>query len=167
MRVLRVSKPAGLAVIVAAGLIVGLAITLGLSQFSGSPRDELKRSVNSGGFDSFPGYVTNSPTPNAEQGYRLAVQYTEELDQIPCFCGCGQGAGHKSVRYCFIEQDDPKKVNILFDRHGAGCKVCVDIVLEAVAGLEAGKSLKEVRAGIEERWQEDRDSMTPTPPIEG
>jgi len=41
----------------------------------------------------------------------------------------------------------------------------VDIVLDAVDELKDGKSLQEVRNDIEDQWNDDRDSMTPTPEI--
>lgn len=161
-------KPVVIAAILVGGLFVGLGINLGLSRFGDASGDkQLKKTANSGGYGKFPSYVTNSPIPNALQGYQFAVDYTEDLEKIPCFCGCGKHSGHKSVRYCFIEKDDPKGESIMFDRHGAGCKMCVDIVLDTAKGLQNGDSLKDIRARIEEQWKEDIDSMTPTPPIEG
>ncbi|MBE0429498.1 MAG: hypothetical protein IBX61_06455 [Thermoleophilia bacterium] len=160
-------KPAVVAGVVFLGLSAGLATTLGISMVKDSPVEQRKAKYSSGGYGKFPTYVTNADLPNAQKSYQFAVDYTEELDQIPCFCGCGQHAGHKSVRYCFIERDDPKNENILFDPHGAGCQMCIDLVLEAVEGLENGDSLKDVRARIEEQWKDSIDSMTPTPPIKG
>jgi len=127
------------------------------------------RSWNTGDGDSdgivLPDFVKVSSTPYARKGYQFAAQYSDELSQIPCFCGCGQHSGHKSVHDCFIAVDDPQKKNPLFDEHGANCKICVDIVLDAVDELKDGKSLQEVRNDIEDQWKDDRDSMTPTPEI--
>ncbi|MBK5225396.1 MAG: hypothetical protein JJD96_02320 [Thermoleophilia bacterium] len=113
-----------------------------------------------------PDFVKSSMTTNARKGYVYAAKYSDEMSQIPCFCGCGKHSGHKSVHDCFIAQDDPEKKNPLFDEHGANCKMCVDIVIDTVDGLNDGKSLKDVRNDIEDHWKDDRDSMTPTPPIQ-
>lgn len=142
--------------IVIAGLSAGLFIGL-----RGSDESEA-----AGYHGPYPGFVTSSTTPNAKKGYKLAVDYMTQLDMIPCFCGCGQHSGHKSVRNCFIKPGSPQGANVQFDQHGAGCKMCVDIVLEAADRLQNGDSLKDVRALIEDEWKDDLDTMTPTPPVE-
>lgn len=160
-------KPAVIAAIVVGGLVVGLAITLGIARFGDISGDkELKKTANSGGSGKFPSYVTSALLPGVPQAYQAAVDYTEELEQIPCFCGCKLG-GHQNVRYCFIEKDDPKGESIMFDRHGASCDTCVAIANEAAKGLENGEPLKDIRARIEEQHKQHQEYMTPTPPIEG
>lgn len=160
-------KPAIIGGIAVAGLAVGLAITLGISRFGDISGDkQLKQTANSGGFGKFPGYVTNTPVPGSPQAYQAVVDFTEEMEKIPCFCGCSQHGGHQSVRYCFIEKDDPTDENILFDRHGASCKMCIDIANETADGLKKGDSLKDIRTRIEEKQAKNRQYMTPTPPIE-
>lgn len=165
LRLRKKSKLAVTAAIIIAGLVVGLLISLGLSKVSGPPSDEqLKRADNAGGDGKFPTYVTSSPNPNALKGYQAAVDYTDEMNQIPCFCGCGKNAGHKSVRYCFIEKRNGN--DIMFDPHGSGCKICVDIALDVVKGIENGEQLKDIRDRITGQYREYLDSATPTPPIE-
>ncbi len=38
----------------------------------------------------------------AQALYRYAVEHGDELQYIPCFCGCGR-LGHKSNRDCYIK----------------------------------------------------------------
>lgn len=157
-------KPLIIAAVVVGGLLVGVAISLGLAKINGSPQADMKKTDNSGGYGKFPTYVLNSPTPNARQGYQAAVDFTDYLNQVPCFCGCGKHAGHKSVRYCFIE--DKQGDNIMFDPHGSGCKMCVDIALDVEKGVKKGDSIKDIRERVTDQYRDSLNDATPTPPIE-
>jgi len=48
-------------------------------------------------------------TPDTQRLYRYAVEQGDELQYIPCFCGCYR-FGHKSNRDCYIKS---------FNRDGA------------------------------------------------
>jgi hypothetical protein len=43
----------------------------------------------------------------------------ELIAQMPCYCYCDRGFGHKSLHSCYV------------DDHAAHCAVCVDEALEA------------------------------------
>lgn len=65
-----------------------------------------------------PDFVYSPTAPaDADRAYLGAIEHSEELSHIPCYCGCGQSAGHESVLDCFIASRDDD--NIAFDRHGA------------------------------------------------
>lgn len=49
--------------------------------------------------------------------YRYAVEKGEELQYIPCFCGCGR-FGHKSNRDCYIKSFNPDGT-LTFTSHAA------------------------------------------------
>ena len=73
--------------------------------------------------------VTNAMTLKA---YKYATEHPEVLEQIPCYCGCGQhgsvaseGKPHKSVRDCFISD------NGNYDNHASFCDTCVGIEMKA------------------------------------
>jgi hypothetical protein len=73
--------------------------------------------------------VTNAMTLKA---YTYATEHPEVLEQIPCYCGCGQhgsvasgGKPHKSVRDCFISD------NGTYDDHASFCDTCVGIAMKA------------------------------------
>ena len=51
--------------------------------------------------------------------YRVAQQIPETLAQLPCYCHCDEGFGHKSLHSCFV------------DDHAAHCAVCTDEALLA------------------------------------
>ena len=53
------------------------------------------------------------------EAYKVAKQIPETLAQLPCYCHCDQGFGHRSLHSCF--EDD----------HAAHCAVCTDEALLA------------------------------------
>jgi hypothetical protein len=55
----------------------------------------------------------------AREAYAAAKVIPETLAQLPCYCHCDRGFGHKSLHTCF--QDD----------HASHCAVCVDEALMA------------------------------------
>lgn len=67
--------------------------------------------------------------------YRAAREIPVTLAQLPCYCHCDQGFGHKSLYSCF--EDD----------HAAHCAVCVN---EALLALKLEKEQKLTPAQIRE-----------------
>ncbi len=63
--------------------------------------------------------------------YQLSAQYHEVLQWMPCYCGCGESAGHGSNLNCFVHEirDDG---SIQWDDHGTRCNVCLDIAIIAI-----------------------------------
>lgn len=61
--------------------------------------------------DKFPG--------KAREAYQAAKDIPQLLAQLPCYCYCDRGMGHKSLHSCF--EDD----------HAAHCDVCVNEALLA------------------------------------
>lgn len=53
------------------------------------------------------------------EAYKVAKQIPATLAQLPCYCECDRGYGHKSLHSCFE------------DEHAAHCVVCVDEALLA------------------------------------
>lgn len=94
--------------------------------------------------------------------YAAAAQHQELLEHIPCYCGCGTSAGHKSSYHCFVHEvyEDG---SLEWDDHGTRCGVCLEIAATAVVEYKDGKSIKEIRDGIDEAYKEGYSSPTPTP----
>jgi hypothetical protein len=85
------------------------------------PRESLKPTLNAATF-----------TGKARQAYQIAGEIPETLAQLPCYCHCDRGMGHKSLHSCF--EDD----------HASHCAVCVDEALlayrlEKTEGLTAAQ----------------------------
>lgn len=86
---------------------------------------------------------TLGPTLPAEKfigktraAYKAVKEIPRTIAQLPCYCYCDQGAGHKSLYSCF--EDD----------HAAHCAVCVD---EALLALRLEKEEKLRPEQIRER----------------
>ena len=94
--------------------------------------------------------------------YALAAQVKDVLPWIPCYCGCGESAGHESNLNCFIDEVK-EDGSIVWDDHGTRCGVCLDIAVEAAKMDSDGKSLTEIRNAIDEKYKTGYAKPTPTP----
>ncbi len=73
--------------------------------------------------------------------YKAAKEIPATLAQLPCYCNCDLGYGHKSLHSCF--EDD----------HASHCAVCVDEALLAYQlQTEQKLSPEQVRAVIIEKY---------------
>ena len=93
-------------------------------------------------FEVAPSKASLGPTLEPEKftgitrdAYRAAREIPVTLAQLPCYCHCDRGFGHKSLYSCF--EDD----------HAAHCDVCVR---EAVLALKLEKEQKMKPAQIRE-----------------
>jgi len=75
----------------------------------------------------------SSFTGITREAYRAAKEIPVTLAQLPCYCHCDQGFGHKSLYSCF--EDD----------HASHCDVCVR---EALLALKLEKEQKMTPAQI-------------------
>jgi hypothetical protein len=75
-------------------------------------------------------------TGKQREGYEAAKAIPRTLAQLPCFCYCDKGFGHKSLQTCFV------------DDHAAHCAVCID---EALLAYQLEKEAKLTPAQIRER----------------
>lgn len=104
----------------------------------------------------------NKLDPQIGQVYQIAAQNEQLLNWIPCYCGCGEVAGHRSNRDCFIKE---VKANgeIVWDSHGTGCGACLNIAFESALLKKQGKSDLEIRKYIDSQYSEGYSTPTPTP----
>ena len=72
--------------------------------------------------------------------YVAAREIPETIAQMPCYCHCDRGFGHKSLYSCF--EDD----------HAAHCAVCVNEALLAYKLEKEGKSASQIRDRIIETF---------------
>lgn len=68
------------------------------------------------GFPEPPDWFEVVPEP-IQHVYAAAAHHPEELQYIPCYCGCGEI--HASNFHCYFQQDETGAV-IAFDWHAAG-----------------------------------------------
>lgn len=110
--------------------------------------------------DVLPSFLDNK-SKDLRLVYQIAGQSTEILEWIPCYCGCGESAGHKSNLNCFI-QEKRKDGTIVWDDHGTRCLVCLEIAVQSAKMHKDGMSLKEIRQTIDETYKEGYAKPTPT-----
>ena len=77
------------------------------------------------------------PTRDA---YRAVREIPVTIAQMPCYCHCDRGMGHKSLYSCF--EDD----------HAAHCAVCVNEALLALKLDKEGMSAPQIRDRINETF---------------
>lgn len=75
-------------------------------------------------------------TGPVREAYRAAREIPQTLAQLPCYCHCDRGMGHKSLHSCY--EDD----------HASHCAVCVN---EALLALKLEKEQKLSPAQIRDR----------------
>ena len=75
------------------------------------------------------------------EAYRIVRETPQLIAQLPCYCYCDRGFGHKSLHSCFV------------DDHAAHCAVCVDEALLAYNLQKRGMSPQQIRAQIIEQYE--------------
>ena len=81
----------------------------------------------------------------SREAYRVAKEIPKTLAQLPCYCECDRGFGHKSLHSCFV------------DDHASQCAVCVDEALLAYKLQKEEKLTPEqVREKIIEKYSADQ-----------
>jgi hypothetical protein len=85
----------------------------------------------------------NSQYPFQTHAYELAAKIPTVLYQQPCYCYCDRGMGHNSLRSCFE------------GTHGAECGTCLKELYYSYQEHKAGKTAKQIRAGIiKQNWKQ-------------
>lgn len=97
-----------------------------------------------------PAYYTTAPDPaelpptlppevftgNQRLAYQAAKEIPEILAQLPCYCHCDRGHGHKSLHSCFESE------------HGENCGICIAEAVMAHQLKKGGASVVEIRKQI-------------------
>ncbi|TDY07039.1 UNVERIFIED_CONTAM: uncharacterized protein with PCYCGC motif [Lysinibacillus xylanilyticus] len=110
--------------------------------------------------DVLPSFLDNK-SEDIRLVYQIAGQSTEILEWMPCYCGCGESAGHKSNLNCFIEEKR-EDGTIVWDDHGTRCLTCLEIAVQSAKMHKDGMSLKEIRQTIDNTYKEGYAKPTPT-----
>lgn len=98
-------------------------------------------------YETEPPRISLAPTLEPEDftgktraAYRAVREVPQLIAQLPCYCYCDRGFGHKSLHSCYV------------DDHAAHCAVCVDEVLLAYDLQKKGLPAKEIREQIITRF---------------
>ncbi len=94
-------------------------------------------------FETAPSRSSLGPTLDPEkftgivrEAYRAAREIPQTLAQLPCYCHCDRGMGHKSLHSCYE------------GNHAAECATCIN---EALLALKLEKEHKLTPAQIRDR----------------
>ncbi len=147
----------------AIGLTAIYLIGSGEAGSSGTQPGQTQSDTTGSGAISMPDWVMAAPE-DVRMAYQFAADRPDVLMWMPCYCGCGGHSGHKSAKNCFV-QESSTPGNVQFDEHGAGCQMCVEIALDTKAMTEEGRSLREIRSYIDDKFGDiGPGTNTPMPP---
>ncbi len=96
--------------------------------------------------------------------YTAVGQSQELLEQIPCYCGCGDSVGHRNNYDCFIHENQESGA-VVWDDHATKCAACLEIAAQSIIDYQDGKSIKEIRDDIDAAYEEGYAEPTPTPAV--
>ena len=125
-------------------LIIAGLVSTAISACSTSSSSEVHLAMSP--LDQMPMDV-QSATVAVREAYQFNVANPDVMQDIPCYCGCGD-IGHTSNYDCYVSDVDTSG-KITFDNHALGCSICVDITQDVMRMLEDGKSPGEARASID------------------
>ena len=94
--------------------------------------------------------------------YQVAASASDVLAYMPCYCGCGESAGHGNNLNCFVDEIR-EDGTVVWDDHGTRCLVCLEIAVQSVQLKQEGKSMKEIREFIDDTYKEGYAEPTDTP----
>lgn len=124
-----------------------------------TPNGDLREATDS--LDTLPAFLEGQHDA-IRSAYQIAALNKDDLDWIPCYCGCGEIAGHKSSKQCFIHEVK-EDGSVVWDDHGTRCGVCVQTAVESAIMKREGIPLKEIRDAIDKKYGEGYSDPTPTP----
>lgn len=107
-----------------------------------------------------PSFLSNEPE-DIVTIYKAAAQHQNLLENIPCYCGCGESAHHKDNYDCFIHQNN-QDGSVVWDDHGTKCNVCLEIAALSISEYENGKTISKIRNQIDAMYKEGYAEPTPT-----
>lgn len=108
--------------------------------------------------DHMPAEVQSAPVI-VQEAYQFAAANPDIMENIPCYCGCGN-IGHASNYACYVSHVDDNG-QITFDNHALGCSICVDITQDVMRMLREGKSLQDTRINIDATYSRYGPSNIP------
>ncbi len=64
-----------------------------------------------------------------------------------------------------LSHENKRDGKVVWDDHGTKCGVCLEIAAQSVSDLESGKSIKQIRQSIDEKYKSGYAKPTPTPEV--
>lgn len=146
------------AFLMAALILAGCGQSKEESHVHRAPNGDLREETASPA--DLPSFLDQKPA-RTKLAYQAAAKLHDTLQWIPCYCGCGESAGHRNNLNCFIHEIR-EDGTVVWDDHGTRCDVCVSIALQSAAMKSEGKSDLEIRQFIDAAYQNGYASPTDT-----
>lgn len=147
--------------------LLALIAVLSMGVMAGCKSDETHQVHTSHGdirettpIDELPSFLEEKHD-TVEAVYSRVVSEKDLLEHIPCYCGCGDTAGHMDNYDCFVHEKTNDRIT--WDDHGTKCGVCLEIAVKAIEMKENGKEVIEIRDYIDETYKSGYGKPTPTP----
>ena len=137
-------------------IVIASLTATAVSACATSPTDEVHLYMLP--LDQMPVDVQSAPV-SVQEAYQFASVNPEVMENIPCYCGCGD-IGHTSNYDCYVSAVDAQG-NITFDNHALGCSICVDITQDVMRMLRDGKSPQEARIYVDATYSKYGPSNIP------
>ena len=137
-------------------LVVMALIGTAISACSTSSSSEVHLVMAS--MDQMPMDVQSAPVA-VQEAYQFNVANPDIMQDIPCYCGCGD-IGHTSNYDCYVSDVDASG-KITFDNHALGCSICVDITQDVMRMLRDGKTPQDARVYIDNTYSKYGPSNIP------
>ena len=138
-------------------LVIVLAlVSTAISACSTSSSSEVHLVMAS--MDQMPMDVQSAPVA-VQEAYQFNVANPDIMQDIPCYCGCGD-IGHTSNYDCYVSDVDASG-KITFDNHALGCSICVDITQDVMRMLRDGKTPQDARVYIDNTYSKYGPSNIP------
>ncbi len=96
-----------------------------------------------------PAFVSTAAAATQE-AYRFALERGDVLRYMPCTCGCA-AMEHRSNLDCFLKPASTAG-RAAWEEHASYCDICVNIALTAKRMIGDGRTLREVRAAIDQQF---------------
>ena len=125
-------------------LIIAGLVSTAISACSTSSSSEVHLAMSP--LDQMPMDVQSAPVA-VREAYQFNVANPDIMQDIPCYCGCGD-IGHTSNYDCYVSDVDASG-KTTFDNHALGCTICVDITQDVMRMLRDGKTPQDARAYVD------------------
>lgn len=158
----------------AAAFLTAVLLLAGCGTETAEPKEALNAHAHSGytangdlqektaSLSVLPDFLHNK-TEEMKAVYSAAAASRTLLESIPCYCGCGESAGHTSSYDCFVHENKENGA-VVWDDHGTRCGVCLEIAAEAILQANEGVPIQEIRGHIDSKYADGYAKPTETPP---
>ncbi len=136
--------------------IIAVLLTTAISACSTSTSSEVHLVMTA--LDQMPAEVQSAPVA-VQEAYQFNTSNPDIMQNIPCYCGCGD-IGHTSNYDCYVSGTDAQG-KVKFDNHALGCSICVDITQDVMRMMKEGKSPQEARTYVDATYSKFGPSNIP------